>query len=140
MKLTIKELNKMGACRAGMRKFRELFGDVMNVNMTNARKLAVWGTVGSKGDPPIRRVRVERAECGLLEWFCGEKQSETELRALSVSEYDWYSRKEDRMNRLRELLAEQYDEVPVVNKKYLDKMAVIFIQVFKRSRKDKLLG
>lgn len=76
MVLTTKQLREMKACRAGMRKFRELFGDEMNVNLANLKKIGAWGTTGDETEPPIRICPVEKADGALLYWLIATLREE----------------------------------------------------------------
>lgn len=77
--LTCRKLKEMDACRCGLRKFRELFGDEMKVTLTNLRKLAVWGTTGGRlslgGKCSITRLAdISESDASFFYWYAVEME------------------------------------------------------------------
>lgn len=70
--LTVGHLCDLGACSIGVAKFEELFGTKMKVNITNAKKLAAWGTTADTQLAPVAF-----ADWGFLDWYACESRAAT---------------------------------------------------------------
>jgi len=87
--LTTKYIKRLKPCKAGLRKFQELFGDGMKVTLSNTKKLAVWGTTRSGEFGPWRIADVKKSEGTLIYWFLSKHGLNTAVVVGAVVDFDY---------------------------------------------------
>lgn len=135
MVLTTEQLKEMGACKAGIRKFRQLFGDEMSVTIANVSKLAKWGTKGTENDPPIRIHRAVYDSCQLVYWFVSIFRSTSESGSRG-----YFTKKTSEINDVYMTVYKGGEfENKIPNDKECEKIARIAIPAIKRAKRERLI-